>query len=579
MVNKIQFINKDLILPVIIIGVLLLILFLWKERKTTQGKKFFISVVASFVAIITLMLIALKPAILSESEKLEMVVLTDGYKKKSLDSLQKINKNIVVKNYQNGKTILDKNIKPTQVFILGNGVESYDLWQLKNTATKYIKGIPISGVTRLKYNSQLHIGKELSVKGLYNLPEKRSKLFLEFPKGVKLDSIILNDSEKQTFNLKSKVKVAGNFLYFLVERDSLNRVVEENPLPLVVQKKESLKVLIINSFPTFDTKYLKNFLAESGHKVIVRNKLTKGKYKYEYFNTKREPFSISTNSLKGFDLLIIDAISLLNLSSKNRNTIKSVIENNGLGVFVQPDVSFFTNRNKLVSFKFLKDKSSTFKLEGIQKSIPKYNYIFKTDNLLEPIHKFGAKNYSVYKHIGKGKIASTVAQQTYSLALSGNATLFKQFWTEIINAVSKKQLVIGQFKSSSFAYKDVPFAFQLQTNIDKPKIEDIEGNKISLIQNIKELDTWFGKIYPKTTGWSQINIEKDSLSTFLFYTMNQGVHKPLRAYFTSKENKKYFNNDARNISSKVELLREINLFWLYLLFLLSVGYLWLSPKM
>ena len=578
MVNKIQFIHKDLIVPVVVIGVFLLILFLWKEKKSTNGRKFVINSIVSFVAIISLAFIALKPALYTKSELLEMAILTDNYKPESLDSLQKMNKNLVIKDYQKGKNMLDKNINPTQVFVLGNGVEEYDLWQLKNIPTKYIKGNSISGITRLKYNSKLSVGEILSVKGLFNTPQKGNKLFLEFSK-TKLDSIVFDNSEKQEFQLKSKVKVADKFLYSLVERDSLNREIESNPLPVEVQKKESIKVLILNSFPTFDTKYLKNFLAENGHQVVVRNRLTKGKYKYEYFNTKRERVSISTNSLKAFDLLVIDATSFLHLSSRQRNSIKKVIEKEGLGMFIQPEINLFMSRNRLVSFEFLRDKSNSFILEGIKKSIPKYNYVFKNDNQLETIHKISTKVYSAFKYLGKGKVGSTVGQQTYQLFLSGNTTSFKQFWTEIINAISKKQLKESFVKSATpFAYVDEPFSFELQTNFDKPIIKDKEGSEIPLIQNVHQPDIWIGKVYPKSIGWNHINIEKDSINTFLFYTIKQGDYKVLKAFSTSINNKRYLNNSEKRFSN-FESLKTINLIWFYILFVLCIAYLWLTPKL
>ena len=63
-------------------------------------------------------------------------------------------------------------------------------------------------------------------------------------------------------------------------------------------------------------KYLKNYLAESGHKVLAQSRLTKDRYKYEYFNmSNKSNVGFTQEQLKPYDLLIIDGQSLNLLSS------------------------------------------------------------------------------------------------------------------------------------------------------------------------------------------------------------------------------------------------------------------------
>lgn len=579
MINNIQFENQYFLLPIILIGILVFALFIWKEWNSTAKKRLVVNIIVSGIAIICLSLIPLKPTILTEVKSQEIAILTEGYKTETLDSLQKINPNLKAEKYTKGKRLFDEKKQPSLIYILGNGIENFDLWQLENTPFKYIYGKPIYGITKLKYNVKPIAGQSIVIQGLYTAPKIGNKLTLEDPTGATLDSIVFKHTDHQKFNLSSTSKIVGQFLYALVEKDSLNRVIETNPLPVKIIERERLKIAIFNSFPTFETKYLKNFLAENGHKVVVRNQLTTNRFKYEYFNTSKQNISITRNALKTVDLLILDAKSFLNLSKKQNTILIDLAENEGLGIFIQPDVSLFTSKNKFGYFQFLSNKNSSFKSSNSKNSFKKYNYTIKKETLIEPIHKDDNHIYAAYKIAGNGKIASTVAKNTYELLLSGNTDTYQQFWTDIINIVSKKRLNSVQYKSKMlFGSINQPFSFELKTNAEKPIITNKNDVKMPLIQDIGIRHLWYGKTYPKSNGWQQLKTAKDSVHKFSFYVMNSDRFSSLRAYQTSVENKRYFNNSRTTLSNSTSN-KTINPIWFYLLFLICVGYLWLQPKL
>ena len=77
------------------------------------------------------------------------------------------------------------------------------------------------------------------------------------------------------------------------------------------------------------------------HEVLVRSQLTKGKYKFEYFNRERTPiYDFSQERLMKFDIIFIDANSYNNLSSKSFSELINTVKGHGLGIIVQPDIGF-----------------------------------------------------------------------------------------------------------------------------------------------------------------------------------------------------------------------------------------------
>ncbi|WP_431137742.1 hypothetical protein, partial [Psychroserpens mesophilus] len=90
-----------------------------------------------------------------------------------------------------------------------------------------------------------------------------------------------------------------------------------------------------------------NFLAENGHSVVVRSQLTKGRYKFEYFNTEAVPvYQLTENGLQPFDLVIIDADSYLELPTSSKAALDFNIQEEGLGLFVQPSPAIFNQSRK-----------------------------------------------------------------------------------------------------------------------------------------------------------------------------------------------------------------------------------------
>ncbi|MFT5216322.1 MAG: hypothetical protein ACI83H_001444 [Glaciecola sp.] len=118
----------------------------------------------------------------------------------------------------------------------------------------------------------------------------------------------------QTFKLSTQLNIIGNYEYNIVEKDSLGSIISSNPIGVRVNSENTLSILIINGFPAFETKYLKNYLAEKGHEVVVRSQVTRGKFKYEYFNkTTKPPVDFSEKSIQNYDLVIIDSQSFRSL--------------------------------------------------------------------------------------------------------------------------------------------------------------------------------------------------------------------------------------------------------------------------
>lgn len=579
MIENLHFINEKWLSSAITIGVLgwlIVVVLFWISG---NKKRFILKTLAAFFAVAALMLIALKPTVPKEQDNVTGILLTNGYEERVLDSLLKSVENIMTLNYDPGVDLSNlDSLKIVQ--ILGNGVKNYDLWQFKGVSTTFLPGSFPQGIIKLNYNKRPVLGENLEINGLYNDPQIGHRLVLQDPGGADLDSVLLDRKEFQ-FQLNSPLKAAGKLVYRLVEKDSVGKELNANPLPVEIQPNRIFNILIVNNFPTFETKYLKGYLAEMGHKVLVRSKLTKNRYKFEYFNRERITISeLSQAALKSFDLLIIDSQSLKNISNSVKNGLKTAINQDGLGVFIQADNSFFSGARDLIPLKFRGDRSTTVQLDEFPRiELAKNPFVFEKSFGLETVQNSEDKIISAYKRTGKGRVGTTVLENTYELLLDGKRDVYTKLWTELLSPLGKKEITATRWlMQNSVVYADEPFIFNIYTNLTEPIVETEAGNRIALKQDPVLPEKWEGRSYPHQGGWNRMRLAQDSTQVFNYFVFDSSHWKSLSDYATMEQNKRFFNTEnvstLRKISSK-----PINLWWFFAVFLVCMGFLWLEPKL
>ena len=581
MIDELHFLNAHLVWPIIAGAVILLSVFIWKERQQKISKRFYFRIFAALLSVLTLLILALAPAIKRTTSFAEGVLLTPGYEERQLDSLKKVNKSLNIVDYQPGVPLHNAMDSISSLQILGHGLMPYDLWQLEKTQVNYLGGNTPDGIVRLKYSKKNYQGKSLVVNGLYNKPKSGKQIVLLGPGGRGLDSISLDAERQQAFQLRTDLKLAGNFVFSVIEKDSLGSVLYSEPLPVQILEDSALKILIVNEFPTFETKYLKNFLVEEHHKLVVRSRITRGKYKFEYFNTGRSPvYSFSGNNLDAFDLVIMDVDSYRNLSKNSRANLMHAIKENGLGLFIQADNNFFEKSDSFLGLDFERNKDTqTTLLSWPRHTVNKYAFLFKQQLALQAVHFSKDGVISAYKQIGQGRVGSSVLASTYQLLLKGNRKMYRDLWSTIIGKLGKIDTPVAVWEvSQDMIYMDEPYEFQLRTDLGRPAVMSHEGYSIPLISDPDIEGLWKGRTFPRESGWNEQFIATDSSTTHRYYVIKSTAWQALRAWNTIEENKRHFSIETENFE-KTEKLIRISPVWFFLVFLCSMGFLWLSPKL
>lgn len=568
--NKIIFFNAHWFWPVIILGVILLCIFIWKEYTLSGRKRMVLKVILSVLAISALGCMALKPAIPSSKNSGKIVLLTPGYDKEQLDSLHKEISQIKILDYHDPALDFQGIQNAGSVYVLGSGIPRYELYRFEKLPVVFIPGKSPQGIVKIKFAEENVVGTELNVQGLYNSPRTGNWLVLEAAGGAGLDSVRLDGGGRQNFELKADLKAAGRFVYSIAEKNEEGEVITRDPVPVRVEDRVGLRILIINNFPTFETRYLKNFLAEAGHGVVVRSQITSGRFKYEYFNTSPKAIgSFSRETLGEYDLLIVDATTMRSLGAPQVRGIGDAIRLDGLGVFVQPEDSFFSAPGELVNIRFKREGNNELNLDQWpDKSLSVYPFILDRSPVLENIHSSGNSAISGYIRNGLGRIGTTVLSNTFELVLEGNAEIYGEIWAQIIEKVSKREEVPTQLvREEQMVFPHEPLFFTLRTEIAHPVITKNE-RVIPLAQDVNLSGHWKGSLWPAEKGWAQL--ELDTTRVFQYYVFDEGSWSSFITHKTMESNRRFFDGQI-NSGNGITPLEAVNPLWFFGLFLLLHG--------
>lgn len=578
MINKIDFLNDHLLLPMLLGALILVGAFVWKEWAQAGKRRLVLKISLILLSVFSLIVIALKPALPTTETTGNYALLTENYREDLLDSLENKYKKLQVVSYNPGEPISEEFNSAEKIFVIGEGLKEYDLWQLDKALAVYLNRIVPEGIIQLKFPKEKKVGDSLTLKGLYKKPHSGNRLVLQGPGGAGLDSLVFGSGEDIEFQLAVELKAPGRYVYFLAEKDSRDEILKSDPVPVKVAEKKNLKILIVNSFPTFETKYLKNYLAEAGHEVVVRSQITRGRFKFEYFNTSPTTVgNLSRSTLEAFDLLIIDAASWRTLPQGQATEVENAVQEDGLGIFIQPDETFFKSSGEMVNLDFERVPASEINFSpwpGI--SVDRYAFSIKNENGLHKIHSYNNQVISGYQRTGQGRIGTTVLSNTWELVLEGKPEAYRHLWAPIIEQLTKKEDLPAEWEQETIiAYPHEPFNFKLRTALPQPEIRNGRGNVIPLKQDPDISSLWEGTTWPKETGWHRM--ELDTTAGFDYFIFPDTAWNSLDAVKTTEVNRRYFDRDI-NAGQGERPLEPLNLFWFYGLFLIAMGGLWLEPK-
>jgi uncharacterized membrane protein len=555
----------------------------WRRKQSLRVLR----IISVCVMILALAGIILQPAY--EVEKSSTVILlTANYDQKKVDSLLQLNGSAMqrhvegVKSHKGSKLLSYSDLPSIQddiQFVVGEGLPNHALDLLEHKTFQFIPSNQTEGITQLHIDETILANRKNTIEGLYYNEWGKTKIILKGPAG-KEDSLLIEKTGKQPFQLSLQPKQSGNISYELIIK-KIDGKTSSEILPIHVDESKSLRILFLQSYPTFEILYLKNFLTAKGHRLLLRYQLSKNNFRFEYGNLPAQQFSgLTTEVLNRFDLVLMDANELKTLSPTEQTTLHKSIQN-GLGLLMlNADPSKETKR-RINFFPFqvqkIKTDTTTLVISKASLTLPALPYRVNEASSAKSILKNKSGIVSGYKNQGLGKIGFQFLQQTYQLTLAGDSINFSNLWSPVIENIARPNASSSKIKIKiPFPiYEDEPIDLKILSTLENPMLL-ADSIQIPLQEDVMLDGVWHGRIWAAEAGWHMMQLQDVSQ---YYYVSKTQEWKSLSVAQQIKTNQVLSRASETIPSEKVMESKMMNPIYFYLLFVLTAGFLWIAPKL
>ena len=431
------------------------------------------------------------------------------------------------------------------------------------------------GIVNISWQKQLQIGQALHISGaLSGRSDSEASEDDAAPSGVKAYILQLvspsGEIEQEislkrgeVFSLVTHPKAAGQWRYPLRLRDkTTDTLLEENYITVSVTQNDSLgaplstaqintspRSAIWQSAPSFETKYIKDWISASGSAVTITTQISQDAYLRQYINqptpdanstgqTQQDDHFYSAETLAGIDILFMDGRSLVNLSKDQALRLQQAVES-GLGLFLFADSNLvleetkdITKRLKLPALREDKQAADEFSIVYPKQFAPRATQAepASTDLTLsigafrfddeeaETLLKASNGRALVKQHsLGLGQVAITLLPRTYEWKLNQTNGEYERLWHYLIKHIARNSDAIYWLKENAsrlvfernqvdaclrigIRHKDV----QVSIEYAQGQSNELTQQPLMLNQRKDQPNIACAHYWPESTGWYRI---------------------------------------------------------------------------
>ncbi|MGM0580508.1 MAG: hypothetical protein ACQETL_07505 [Bacteroidota bacterium] len=549
---------------VAVLALVFILAFVWEIRKQKPRKIW--RTIALLVAFISLYIIYLSPYILTEKSKKSVLLIGQNISEATIDSLgneygleafqQLSNSKFQKVGTEKHITFAELDYQIDTAFVYGY------LPQLNPANYKVREDIKIEKGIQIDYPKSIALGDSLQI-SLQNLENRN----------LNISAIIGNDSISKSIPGKSHNRISvlpKSSGYILSEISTDN---EEYHFAVSVEKAEHHVIQILAATPDFEWKFLGDFLKSKEHSVYQKTQISKEKYKSAFINW-HDSLQFNRGVANDLKVLFVDAKAWEDLGPNLKNQyLKKLKENGG-------SLIFRTNPNSRIQLDLDKSKpANIFSTNDNLLEQDNYNYLqFNNLYSLDEVAQNG-----IFRKVNPDLIYGVINfQDSYRLKLSGKNEQYEQIWSPIFSHLIRKSSE-KFYDKSEWAVQHQPFFFRLWSEEQVENISIFNLKKDTLKMK-KKSDFIFPErqhfmFYPNTVGWHFINL-KNQEEAIPFYVHSETQTN--QSEFLSNYKHDYLNylnfEDSNTKEKEKNYNQESVTLWFFLLFLLSIGYLWIEDK-
>ncbi len=517
-------------------------------------------------------------------------------------------------NFRNDTWLLDiaqLNLREpalASIKVLGYGLTRNQWENFANDIPIDFKPPPVDGFTDMQWQRSLVAGELLRISGRYQRtnPEAIIQIRLLDP----AENIVgeTRISSGQGFSLATRLKARGQLEYRL-QGWTADQMQSEQLVPLEVVAGPLLNIMIEQSAPSFETRQLQNHLAAYGHRILINTDISKGK---SIIQTTHLPdgakTTLSPQTLAQQDVLIMDGRALTRLSGTQQQWLMDAIEN-GLGLLLLADSALLDNFSKL-NTNLLRGFDLSQNPDAETRVIPRLMTGLEPDwqaSLTAQPIKLSATNAVVLiddshdrtlvvnRATGLGNITLSLLSHSNIWLTSGNRTDWSEFWAALIATVARQpggSLLLPPASTDFYRVNQrIPVCAlsaekDLSVSVDPLDPEGLQTVfELVLAADSLRSNRQCAYFWPQSSGWHQIQLRSRSSATVVdqtavyIYQSDQWMAQQRDERVKASRQRSENSQSPRPTTHQKWKSEPINVFWLWLILILTATVLWLERKL
>lgn len=382
------------------------------------------------------------------------------------------------------------------------------------------------GAIALDVPTEVGLGERLVVRGQLHLGSGDSAwVILDDPAGPR-DSALVS-GRAPMFELTDWPRAATAAEYRLTVRSG-GRLMATDTLGIAVRETRPPSVLVIDNSPSFETTFLKRWLAARGGRITVRTRISRERFRFEQI-PRTDPqipqipqiSQISQKLLENFDLVLIDGTTLGGLSASESAALWSAVNRDGLGVLVTADVRAAGESRLVRDLVVGVAGEEEWSLRPEWRDAPRRSPVAIA---AEPVILAGQalvrdgqdRVLAASRAVGSGRVAVTLLKTPSRWMMEGEHDLYGSYWQLLLTAVARDTVTRVSLPHPGARRIDQPMTLSLI--IPLVEASPRQWPAVTILSPGRQVDTlafardpvdprlWRATYWPTAAGWHTLQL-------------------------------------------------------------------------
>lgn len=395
--------------------------------------------------------------------------------------------------------------------VSGWGLDEAELTQAGGRPITFAAEAPPPGIATIRWSAAVPLGGRLVVRGTTTGLAPGTLLRLDGPAGG-ADSA--RTAEDSTFTLSARPSAEGRFRYIV--RASPGRApAAGDTLGVSVVRRPTPAVLILDASPSFESRYLEDWLRRSGGSLAARTAISRARFRTRYVNRPADDLGrLTPEALQRFDVVLLDAAALAGMPAADRVALETAVREGGLGVVVAEGAGAPPSGTLLHGFSVaaLAGGERTARLawdgESGRALVGIAAFRLTGDDAVRALVTDSSGGVvAAWRRQGAGAVALTLVTTPSRWQLGGEPERFASYWSLLLGAAARPPRL--QWVATAPALVDQPMRLvrlgpdtTTTAVIDSP---DGTHDSLFLAQDPITPTRWEGTWWPRAGGWHRVN--------------------------------------------------------------------------